>query len=59
MISLNLFDDGLVIELKVFSILHKKRMFGFTKYGMFRKIFFALPEFLYFFYRLKKGYFKN
>ena len=46
-------------KIKVFSILHKKRMFGFTKYGMFRKIFFALPEFLYFFYRLKKGYFKN
>ena len=26
---------------------------------MSRKIFFALPEFLYFFYRLKRGCFKN
>ena len=42
-----------------FPILHKKRIFGKTKYGMFKKIFFALPEFLYFYYRLKKGNFKN
>ena len=42
-----------------FPILHKQRIFGKTKYGMFKKIFFALPEFLYFYYRLKKGNFKN
>ena len=48
-----------VKKIKVFSILHKKRKFGFTKYGMYKKIFLALPEFLYFFYRLKRGYFKN
>ena len=51
--------DNKVKKIKVFSILHKKRRFGFTKYGMYKKIFFALPEFLYFFYRLKRGYFKN
>ena len=46
-------------KIKTFPIMHKKRMFGFTKYGMSRKLFFALPEFIYFFYRLKRGYFKN
>ena len=46
-------------KIKVFPILHKKRLFGLTKYKMSRKIFFALPEFLYFFYRLKRGCFKN
>ena len=48
-----------VKKIKVFPILHRKRMFGITKYVMSRKIFFALPEFLYFFYRLKRGCFKN
>ena len=48
-----------VKKIKVFTILHKKRLFGLTKYNMSRKIFFALPEFLYFFYRLKRGCFKN
>ena len=48
-----------VKKIKVFPVLHQKRVFGLTKYGMIRKIFFALPEFLYFFYRLKKGYFKK
>ena len=51
--------DNEAKKIKVFSILHKKRMFGFTKYDMPKKIFFALPEFLYFFYRLKRGCFKN
>ena len=51
--------DNEAKKIKVFPILHKKRMFGFTKYDMPKKIFFALPEFLYFFYRLKRGCFKN
>ena len=51
--------DNEAKKIKVFTILHKKRMFGFTKYNMSRKILFALPEFLYFFYRLKRGFFKN
>ena len=51
--------DNEAKKIKVFTILHKKRMFGFTKYDMSRKILFALPEFLYFFYRLKRGFFKN
>lgn len=51
-------DNG-VKKIQVFPVMHKKRIYGFTKYGMFKKIIFALPEFLYFFYRLKVGYFKN
>ena len=51
--------DNEAKKIKVFTILHKKRMFGFTKYNMSRKILFAIPEFLYFFYRLKRGFFKN
>ena len=46
-------------KIKTFPIIHRKRKFGLTKYGMYRKFFFALPEFIYFFYRLKRGYFKN
>tara|TARA_Y100000590_G_scaffold369760_1_gene431198 strand:+ start:5280 stop:5993 length:714 start_codon:yes stop_codon:yes gene_type:complete len=45
-------------KLATFPILHNKRIYGETKYGMINKIFFALPEFLYFYFRLKKGYFK-
>ena len=45
-------------KIEVFPVLHKARLYGATKYGMFKKIFLALPEFLFFFYRLKRGYFK-
>ena len=48
-----------VKKIKVFPVMHKKRIYGSTKYGMLKKIMFALPEFLYFFYRMKMGYFKN
>jgi len=44
-----------VKKIKVFPVMHKERKFGVTKYGILKKIFFALPEFLYFYYRLKKG----
>ena len=40
-------------KIKVFPVIHKARLHGSTKFGMFRKILFALPEFLFFFYRLK------
>ena len=45
-------------KIKTFHVVHEKRKFGFTKYGMIKKVFFALPEFIYFFYRLKIGCFK-
>ena len=45
-------------KIKTFNVVHEKRKFGFTKYGMIKKVFFALPEFIYFFYRLKIGCFK-
>ena len=48
-----------VKSIKVFPVMHKVRLHGFTKYGMLKKIIFALPEFLYFFYRMKKGSFTN
>tara|TARA_Y100000590_G_C15664488_1_gene993934 strand:- start:667 stop:1383 length:717 start_codon:yes stop_codon:yes gene_type:complete len=48
-----------VKKIKVFPVMHKSRLYGHTKYGMIRKIIFALPEFLYFYYRLKRGLFKN
>tara|TARA_B100001123_G_C14658741_1_gene768674 strand:- start:102 stop:530 length:429 start_codon:yes stop_codon:yes gene_type:complete len=48
-----------VKKIKVFPVMHKIRIHGITKYGMFKKIIFALPEFLYFYYRLKKGFFSN
>ena len=48
-----------VKKVKVFPVMHKSRLYGRTKYGMFKKIIFALPEFLYFYYRLKKGLFEN
>ena len=51
--------DNNAKKIMAFSILHKKRIFGTTKYGMFKKVFFAFPEFVYFYLRLKKGYFKN
>jgi len=51
-------DNG-AKKIKVFPVLHKKRMFGFTKYGMFRKVLFAFPEFIFFYFRLKIGLFKN
>ena len=51
-------DNG-VQKIKIFSVLHKKRIYGMTKYGMIKKLFFALPEFIIFFYRLKLGYFKK
>ena len=46
-------------KIKIFPVIHKARLHGSTKYGMFRKILFALPEFLFFFYRLKKGNFNQ
>jgi len=51
--------DNNARKIKIFSILHKRRIYGFTKYKMSVKIIFALPEFLFFFIRLKKGYFKD
>tara|TARA_B110000196_G_C21029859_1_gene607046 strand:+ start:180 stop:896 length:717 start_codon:yes stop_codon:yes gene_type:complete len=45
-------------KIKLFSVLHQKRVFGYTKYGMLKKVILALPEFLYFFYRLKMGLYK-
>jgi len=51
-------DNG-AKKVKLFPVLHKKRKHGITKYGMAKKIFFAIPEFLYFYYRLKVGYFKK
>ena len=45
-------------KIKVFPVMHKNRLYGFTKYRIYRKIIFALPEFLYFFYRLKSGFFR-
>ena len=46
-------------KIKVFSVMHRPRLHGYTKYAMFRKIVFAFPEFLYFYYRLKKGFFNK
>ena len=46
-------------KIKVYPVLHKARIYGYTKYGMIKKIFLALPEFLFFFYRLKKGFFNQ
>jgi len=51
-------DNG-AKKVTVFSVIHKKRIHGITKYNMFKKIFFALPEFLFFYYRLKMGIFKR
>tara|TARA_Y100000590_G_scaffold448696_1_gene585759 strand:+ start:1334 stop:2047 length:714 start_codon:yes stop_codon:yes gene_type:complete len=42
-------------KIKVFPIDHKKRIYGKTKYSMIKKIIYALPEFLFFYFRLKKG----
>ena len=50
-------DNG-VKKIKTFPVIHEKRKFGFSKYKMFKKVFLALPEFLYFFLRLKVGSFK-
>ena len=50
-------DNG-AERIKTFPVAHEDRKFGFSKYGMFKKVLFALPEFLYFFFRLKKGCFK-
>ena len=48
-----------VEKIKVFPVIHKKRIYGITKYGLLKKIFLALPEFLIFYYRLKMNNFKN
>tara|TARA_B100000029_G_scaffold514112_1_gene615733 strand:- start:694 stop:1410 length:717 start_codon:yes stop_codon:yes gene_type:complete len=45
-------------KIKIIPVMHKKRIFGRTKYKILKKIIFALPEFLLFFYRLRKGYYK-
>jgi glycosyltransferase involved in cell wall biosynthesis len=45
-------------KIKVLPINHKKRIFGVTKYSMSKKIIFALPEFLFFYIRLKIGFYK-
>ena len=50
-------DNG-ATKIKNFQIIHKKRIYGNTKYNILKKIIFALPEFLYLFYRLKRGYYK-
>ena len=46
-------------KIKVFPVTHQFRLYGHTKYRMFKKVFYAFPEFLYFFYRLKIGCFKK
>ena len=46
-------------KIKVFPVIHQSRLHGHTKYGMFKKVLFAFPEFLYFFYRLKINRFKK
>jgi glycosyltransferase involved in cell wall biosynthesis len=51
-------DNGVDL-IKSFPVIHKRRIHGFTKYGLFKKIFFALPEFIYFYYRLKTNCYKN
>jgi len=48
-----------VKKIKVFPVMHNKRKYGVTKYKIYNKIFFAVPEFLYFFYRLKRGFLTN
>lgn len=36
---------------------HNKRKFGVTRYNLTKKVFFGIPEFLLFLYRLKCGYY--
>lgn len=42
-------------KIKIFDTIHQKRKFGISKYKQINKVFNALPEFLLFFYRLKRG----
>lgn len=42
-------------KINVFPINHEKRIYGTTKYNMAKKIIFAIPEFLFFYLRLKSG----
>ena len=42
-------------KINVFPINHEKRTHGTTKYNMTKKIIFAIPEFLFFYLRLKNG----
>jgi glycosyltransferase involved in cell wall biosynthesis len=42
-------------KIKIFKTIHQKRKFGESKYKIINKIFFAVPEFLFFYFRMKKG----
>ena len=45
-------------KIKVIKVVHEKRKYGVSKYNILNKIIFAIPEFLIFYFRLKKGTFK-
>tara|TARA_A100001011_G_scaffold392898_1_gene481474 strand:- start:2633 stop:3361 length:729 start_codon:yes stop_codon:yes gene_type:complete len=46
-------------KVHTFSVIHRKRQHGKSNYSIIKKIFFGLPEFFYFFIRLKAGRFKE
>ncbi len=46
-------------KVHTFSVIHRKRQYGKSNYSIVKKIFFGLPEFFYFFLRLKAGKFKE
>tara|TARA_A100001015_G_scaffold75323_1_gene83560 strand:- start:927 stop:1634 length:708 start_codon:yes stop_codon:yes gene_type:complete len=50
-------DNG-AKNIKIFDTIHQKRKYGVSKYKISEKIITALPEFLFFFLRLKLGFFK-
>lgn len=45
-------------KIKIFDTVHQKRKFGKSKYKISTKIITAFPEFLFFYLRLKAGFFK-
>jgi glycosyltransferase involved in cell wall biosynthesis len=45
-------------KIKIFDTVHQKRKFGKSKYKISTKIITAFPEFLFFYLRLKIGFFK-
>ncbi len=50
-------DNG-ADKIKIINVIHEKRKYGVSKYNILTKIIFAIPEFLIFYFRLKKGTFK-
>ena len=42
-------------KIKIFNTIHQKRKFGKSKYKIINKILSGLPEFLFFYYRMRRG----